>query len=71
MMDGPRAEYEQFSSPEVLLLGWVSEGVHLILDLRKLWAREFIVGKAGMRFGSKRGVRMTGEGVREAGLQAG
>jgi len=59
------------SSPEVLLLGWMSEGVHFTLNLGMLWPREFIVGKAGMRSGSERGVQMTGEGVREAGLQAG
>jgi len=43
-MYGPHVEREQFSSSEVLSLGWVSEGVHLML-----WAREFIVGKEGMR----------------------
>jgi len=48
-MGGPHAECEQISSPEVLSLGWMSEGVHLMLNLRMLWAREFIVGKASMR----------------------
>ena len=36
-------------SPEVLLLGWMSDGVHFMLNLGMLWAREFIVRKAGMR----------------------
>jgi len=48
-MGGPHAERELFSSPELLLLGWMSEGVHFMLNLRMLWVREFIVGKAGMR----------------------
>jgi len=48
-MGGPHAEHERFSSPELLSLGWVSEGFHLMLNWRMLWAREFIVGKAGMR----------------------
>jgi len=41
--------HELFSSPKVLLFGWMSEGVHFMLNLGMLWAREFIVGKAGMR----------------------
>jgi len=48
-MGRPHAKRELFSSPEVLLLGWMSEGVHFMLNLRMLWVREFIVGKAGMR----------------------
>jgi len=70
-MGGLHAECEQFSSLEVLSLGWVSEGVRFMLNLRMLWAREFIVGKAGMRSGSEWGVRMMGKGVCEAGLQVG
>jgi len=42
------AECEQFSSPKVSLLGWMSEGVHFMLNLGMLWVREFIVEKAGM-----------------------
>ena len=49
VMGGPHAERERFSSLEILSLGWVNEGVHLMLNLRILWAREFIVGKTGMR----------------------
>jgi len=48
-MGGPHVEREGLSSPEVLLLGWVSKGVHLMLNLRMLWAREFIVGKPGVK----------------------
>ena len=35
-MGGPHAERERVSSPEVLSLGCVSEGVHLMLNLRML-----------------------------------
>jgi len=48
-LGGPHAEHEQYSSLEVPWLGWVSEGVHFMLNLGMLWTREFIVGKAGMR----------------------
>jgi len=48
-MGGLHVERELISSPEVPLLGWMSKGVHVMLNLGMLWAREFIVGKAGIR----------------------
>ncbi|QCE03238.1 hypothetical protein DEO72_LG8g1262 [Vigna unguiculata] len=53
---------------------WDLLGLSRELGVRDGWITcrtEFIVGKAGMRSRSERGVRMTGEGVREAGLRAG
>jgi len=42
VMGGPHAERGLFSSPEVLRLGWMSEGVHFMLNLGMLWARESV-----------------------------